>query len=141
MKSYLQLIWHNPSMPKYPSECTGGQINNFQNTFDRPWNEIYRMKIQTENSKILIFSYPLQRLSDKIIQNPLRTVRHFNELMNYTTWSKSSQILLQPDSRCRCQIFYYNLKIPYERLELFSCYKYFIKTNRQPIKDMLAYIH
>jgi hypothetical protein len=24
MKSYLHLIWHNPSMPKYPSECTGG---------------------------------------------------------------------------------------------------------------------
>ena len=23
MKSYLHLIWHNPSMPKYPSECIG----------------------------------------------------------------------------------------------------------------------
>jgi hypothetical protein len=44
--SYLHLIWCNPSMPKYPSECTGGQILNFQNTLDRAWNEI-RMKIQT----------------------------------------------------------------------------------------------
>jgi hypothetical protein len=48
MKSYLHLIWHNPSMPKYQSECTGDQILNFQNAFDRAWNEI-RMKIQTEN--------------------------------------------------------------------------------------------
>jgi hypothetical protein len=44
------------------------------------------------------------------------------------------------DLRCRCQIFYYYLKIPYTLLELFLfSYKYFIKTNQQPIKDMLAY--
>jgi hypothetical protein len=48
MKSFLHLILHNLSMPKYPSECTGGQILNFQNTFDRAWNKI-RMKIQKEN--------------------------------------------------------------------------------------------
>jgi hypothetical protein len=49
----------------------------------------------------LIFPFPLQRLSDKIIQYPLRTVRHFNELMNYTTWSKLSHILLEPVSRLK----------------------------------------
>ena len=47
---------------------------------------IYR---QFKSVKILIFSYLLQRLSDKVIQHPLRTVCHFIELMNYTTWSKS----------------------------------------------------
>ena len=34
---------HEPS-----SECTGAQILNFQNTFDRPCDEI-RIEIQTEN--------------------------------------------------------------------------------------------
>jgi hypothetical protein len=47
---------------------------------------IYR---QFKSVKILIFSYLLQRLSDKVIQHPLRTVCHFIELVNYTTWSKS----------------------------------------------------
>ena len=46
------------------------------------------------------------------------------------------------DSRCRCQIFYYNLKIPYTWLELFlCCYKCFIKTNQQPIKDKYLHIY
>jgi hypothetical protein len=40
MKSYLHLIWHNPFMTKYASECTGGQILNFQNTFDMACDEI-----------------------------------------------------------------------------------------------------
>ena len=35
-------------MPKYKSECTGDQILNFQNTFDRACDEI-RMEIQTEH--------------------------------------------------------------------------------------------
>ena len=38
-----------------------------------------------KSAKILIFPYLLQHLSDKIIQHPLQTVRHFSELMNYTT--------------------------------------------------------
>jgi hypothetical protein len=38
----------NPSMPKYPSECTRGPILNFQDTFDRVCEKI-RMEIQTEN--------------------------------------------------------------------------------------------
>ena len=53
MKSYLHLVWHNPSMPKYPSECTGGQILNFQNTLDRVCNEI-RMKIYRRFQKSVI---------------------------------------------------------------------------------------
>ena len=54
MKSYLHLIWHNPSMPKYPSECTGGQIKNFHNTLDRAWNEIRsRMKNRQKVDKAM----------------------------------------------------------------------------------------
>ena len=58
--------------------------------------------------KILIFPYLLQHISDKIIQNPLQTVRHFSELMklNYTMWSKSSQILLQPISKLKVYVKY-----------------------------------
>jgi hypothetical protein len=69
MKSYLHLIWHYPSMPKYPSECTGWsnlpQILNFQNTFDRAWNEI-RMKIQTENFFGILISTRLACIRDPL---------------------------------------------------------------------------
>ena len=69
MKSYLHLIRHNPSMPKYPSECTEGQIKNFQNTFDRPWNEIYRMKIQTENYFGILISTRLGKCERRCLTN------------------------------------------------------------------------
>jgi hypothetical protein len=36
------------SIPIYASECTGGQILNFQNTFNRACDEI-KMEIQTEH--------------------------------------------------------------------------------------------
>jgi hypothetical protein len=39
---------------------------------------------QFKSVKILIFSYLLRHLSDKMMQHPLRTVRHFIELNNYT---------------------------------------------------------
>jgi hypothetical protein len=86
---------HNPSMPKYPSECTGGS-----NCIIFLTSRIPLMGLETRLGEILIFPYLSQRISDKIIQNPLWTVRHFSELMNYTTWSTSSRILLQ-----RCQIY------------------------------------
>ena len=65
MKSYLHLIWHNPFMPKYPSEYTGGGVKfhwffNFQNTSDRAWSEI-RMKIQAENFFGILISTRLVR--------------------------------------------------------------------------------
>jgi hypothetical protein len=37
---YLHLVRHNPTMTKYASECTGDQILNFQNTFDRTCDDI-----------------------------------------------------------------------------------------------------
>ena len=46
IKTYLHLIWHNPSMPKYPSESTGGQNLKFQITFDRACDDI-RLEIQS----------------------------------------------------------------------------------------------
>jgi hypothetical protein len=42
----VHLDWHNPSIPKYASECTGGQNLNFQNTFDSPCDEI-RLELQS----------------------------------------------------------------------------------------------
>ena len=43
------------------------------------------------------------------------------------------QVCLFLDSRCRCQIFYYNLIIPYTWLELFKfCCEYFIKPINSP---------
>jgi hypothetical protein len=67
------------------------------------WFQRRRFFRPTKN-KILMFPYPLQRLSDKIIQHPLRSVRHFSGLMNYTTWSKSSPILLKTVSRLKVDI-------------------------------------
>jgi len=47
MKSYLHLIWHNLPMLIYASEWNGGNIWNFQNTFDRSCDEI-RLDIQSK---------------------------------------------------------------------------------------------
>ena len=44
MKSYMHSIWYNLFMTKYASVCTGGQILNFQNTFDGACDKI-RMEI------------------------------------------------------------------------------------------------
>ena len=62
MKAYLHLVRDDSFMPKYALECTGGQILNFQNTFDRTRDEI-RVKIQSRiylrNSNLNeIFVYP-----------------------------------------------------------------------------------
>jgi len=39
-------FWIYGSLTKYASECTVGQISNFQNTFDSACDEV-RMKIQS----------------------------------------------------------------------------------------------
>ena len=67
----------------------------------------------------------LQRISDKIIQNPIYADRHFTELMNYTPWSKSSRILLQHVSKwkvavnyllCICKHILYGLLIGFNKI-------------------------
>jgi hypothetical protein len=78
------------------------------------------------NFNILI---SFQGLSDNIIQHPLRTVRHFSELMNYTTWSKSSHILLQPVSRLKVDAKYllYTCTCVYASISFMGCWLALIK--------------
>ena len=53
------------------TDCVGSSVGK---------NIINRHIFQFKSTKMLIFPYLLQRISDKIIQTSLRTVRHFTEL-------------------------------------------------------------
>jgi hypothetical protein len=86
---------HEPS-----SECTGAQILNFQNTFDRPCDEI-RIEIQTENLQ-------KRRTNTKMVIM-YRIVHHLIAI--------PSQMFLTPATTRTTRGHYQKFQIPFSRIQ------------------------